>query len=209
MSAPIVLVAASGLAREVAEAARRAGRQVVGCVDDDPARWGTTLPGGLPVLGGLDVLAEHRAAELVIGPGKGSARSALAARLREQGAHRFATVVDPSCVVPPSCELGAGTVLLAGTVLTTSVRLGRHVVCMPHVTLTHDDVLDDHVTLAAGVRLGGGVHVGDGAYLGMGASVRERLRVGASSVLGMGSVLLEDLPAGATWAGVPARSIVL
>ena len=207
MSAPLVLVAASGLAREVAEAARRAGREVLGCVDDDPARWGTTLPGGLPVLGGLEVLGDHRGADVVICPGRGSARAALAERLRERGVERFATVIDPSCVVPPSCEVGAGSVLLAGTVLTTSVRVGRHVVCMPHVTLTHDDVLDDHVTLAAGVRLGGGVRVGDGAYLGMGSSVRENLTVGAGSVLGMGAVLLEDLPAGATWAGVPARPL--
>jgi sugar O-acyltransferase (sialic acid O-acetyltransferase NeuD family) len=207
VSAPLVLVAASGLAREVAEAARRAGREVLGAVDDDPAKWGTTLHGGLQVLGGLDTLDEYQGAGIVLCPGRGPARAALAARLRERGAERFATVVDPSCVVPSSCVVGAGSVLLAGTVLTASVRVGRHVVCMPHVTLTHDDVVGDHVTLAAGVRLGGGVHVGDGAYLGMGASVRENLRVGADSVLGMGSVLLEDLPEGATWAGVPARRL--
>jgi sugar O-acyltransferase (sialic acid O-acetyltransferase NeuD family) len=207
VSAPILLVAASGLAREAAEAARRAGREVLGCVDDNPMLWGTTLPGGMPVLGGLEVLDEHRAAEVLLCPGPGSARAALAARLRERDIERFATVVDPSCVVPPTCQVGPGSVLLAGTVLTTSVRLGRHVVCMPHVTLTHDDVLEDHVTLAAGVRLGGRVHVGQGAYLGMGSTVRERVSVGAASVLGMGAVLLENLPAGETWVGVPAHSI--
>lgn len=207
MSAPVVLVAASGLAREVAEAVRRAGREVRGVVDDDPSLRGATLPGGLRVLGGLDVLEAHPDAEIVLCPGRGAARASLARRLGDRGGVRFATVVDPSCVVPPSCVVGEGSVLLAQTVLTASVRLGRHVVCMPHVTLTHDDVLEDHVTLAAGVRLGGGVSVGDGAYLGMAASVRENLRVGPGAVLGMGSVLLEDLPSGATWAGVPARPL--
>lgn len=207
VSAPLVLVAASGLAREVVEAARRAGLEVLGAVDDDPATWGRSLCGDLPVLGGLEALEQHRGAALVLCPGKGSARAALAARLRDRGFERFGTVVDPSCVVPPSCEVGAGSVLLAGTVLTASVRVGRHVVCMPQVVLTHDDVVGDHATLAAGVRLGGGVTVGDGAYLGMGSTVRENLSVGAGSVLGMGSVLLEDLPAGATWAGVPARQL--
>jgi len=207
VSAPLLLVAASGLAREVAEAARRAGREVLGAVDDDPSTWGTTRAGGLPVLGGIETLDAHRGADLVLCPGRGSARAALAARLRERGFERFATVVDPSCVAPQSCEVGAGSVLLAGTVLTASVRVGRHVVCMPQVVMTHDDVVGDHATLAAGVRLGGGVHVGDGAYLGMGSSVRENLSVGAGSILGMGSVLLEDLPDGATWVGVPARQL--
>ena len=192
MSERVVLVAASGLAREVAEAALRAGLEVVGVVDDDPQLHGTTLPGGLPVLGGLDVLSDHPDAAVVLCPGRGAARAALATRLLGGGQVRFGTVVDPSCVVPPSCEVGEGSVLLAGTVLTASVRVGRHVVCMPHVTLTHDDVVEDHVTLAAGVRLGGRVRVAEGAYLGMGASVRQDLVVGKGATLGMGAVLLED-----------------
>jgi len=207
VSERVVLVAASGLAREVAVAAARAGLEVVGAVDDDPRLHGTTLPGGLPVLGGLDALRDHPDAAVVLCPGRGAARAALAARLRGGGPVRFATVVDPSCVVPPSCEVGEGSVLLAGTVLTASVRVGRHVVCMPHVTLTHDDVVEDHVTIAAGVRLGGRVRVADGAYLGMGAMVRQDLVVGAGATLGMGAVLLEDLPPGGTWAGVPARPV--
>lgn len=207
VSAPLVLVAASGLAREVAEAARRAGRDVIGCVDDDFGLHGTEVAPGLVVLGGVDVIDGHPDAELVLCAGRGTARGVLAGRLTVSGHGRWATVVDPSAVVPPSCSVGEGSVLLAGVVLTADVAVGSHVVCMPHVTLTHDDVLEDHVTLAAGVALGGGVTVEDGAYLGMRSSVREALRIGARAVLGMGAVLLEDLPAGETWAGVPAGPI--
>lgn len=207
VSAPIMLVAASGLAGEVAEAARRAGSDVVGVVDDDPALWGTVLLGDLPVLGGIDVLGDYPDVELVLCPGRGAARAALADRLALEAPRRWATVIDPSAVVPRTCSVGEGSVLLAGVVLTADVLVGCHAVCMPQVTLTHEDVIEDHVTLAAGVALGGGVTVCDGAYLGMRSSVREGLRVGARSVLGMGAVLLEHLPAGETWAGVPARRV--
>lgn len=179
---------------------------VVGVLDDDPGRHGTTV-GGVPVLGGLDRVGEHRDAELLVCVGHGAARERLVERLGALGvpADGYATVVHPAVTVPAGCAVGRGSVLLAGVVLTCDVRVGAHVVVMPTVTLTHDDVLEDFVTMAAGVTLGGGVVVGRGAYVGMNASVRERVRVGAGATLGMGAVLLEDLPDGATWAGVPAR----
>lgn len=206
MSAPLLLVAASGLAREVAEVAERAGRRVLGCVDDDPALHGRVVGRALPVLGGLEAVADHPGAELVLCPGRGASRAALESRLAPF-APRYATVVDPGVVLPPSCHVGEGSVLLAQVVLTADVRVGRHVVCMPGVVLTHDDVVDDHATFAAGVHLGGGVAVGARAYLGMGSSVRQGVTVGADAVLGMGAVLLRDLPPGQAWAGVPAAPL--
>lgn len=209
MPAPLLLVAASGLALEVAEAARAAGHEVLGCVDDDESLWGSLVGGWLPVLGGTDVLHERADTRLVLCPGKGSARQRLAGRLEAEGvrADRYATVRHPSVDVRGSCTVGPGSILLAGVVLTANVTLGAHVVCMPGVVLTHDDVVEDAATLTSGVLLAGRVRVGERAYLGMGATVREEVSVGADSVLGMGSVLLTDLPAGQTWAGAPARRL--
>lgn len=202
----LILVAASGLALEVAEAARAAGATVLGCVDDDEARAGTTAGGWLPVLGGLELVASERHADLVVCAGKGSTRRSVVDRLLAEGVapQRFTTVVHPSVAVPPSCTVGSGSILLAGVVLTANVVVGAHVVAMPQVTLTHDDVVEDYVTLCAGVTLGGRVTVGEAAYLGMASSVREDLSVGAGSMLGMGAVLTRDLPPGRTWVGVPA-----
>lgn len=205
---PLILVAASGLALEAAEAARAAGVEVRGCVDDDEQRWGTLAGGWLPVLGGLDVLSASPDAAVVLCAGRGQARERLAGQVEELvGADRYGCVIHPGVAVPDSCHVGPGSILLAGTVLTASVRVGRHVVAMPHVTLTHDDLVEDFATLCAGVTLGGFVEVGRAAYLGMSSSVRERLTVGAGSTLGMGAVLLHDLPPDQTWAGVPARPV--
>lgn len=205
---PLILVGASGLAREVLAVVRSAGGSgVVGVVDDAPSAGDLD---GVPVLGGLDALAGRPDTDVLVCVGRGAARAALVERLRGLGvgARRYATVVHPAVTVPAGCAVGPGSILLAGVVLTTAVSVGAHVVLMPHVTLTHDDRVEDFATLAAGVSLGGGVVVGPRAYLGMNACVRERVRVGAGATLGMGAALLTDLPDGETWAGVPAEPLV-
>nr|WP_198423639.1 NeuD/PglB/VioB family sugar acetyltransferase [Microlunatus antarcticus] len=204
----MILVAASGLAREVLAALAEApsGFEVRGLLDDAPNLAGTTV-GGAPVLGTVEAAAEHPDARFLVCAGRGASRAAIVDRLAALGidGDRFATFVHPRASVPRTCRIGCGSVLLAGTVLTTDVGVGRHVVVMPNVTLTHDDKVGDFATLCAGVSLGGHVVVEPYAYLGMSSSVREHTTVGARSVLGMGAVLLSDLPADQTWTGVPAR----
>ena len=211
----LVLVAASGLAGEVAAAAasRETSYDEIVAVDDNRERWGEVIgsvdgAGGVKVVGPVEVVTDC-GADLVICAGAGGTRRRLAERLSRYGVgpERYATIVHPSASVPTGCELGGGTVLLAGVVLTAGVRVGRHVVAMPNAVLTHDDIVGDYATLCAGVTLGGEVVIGEAAYLGMSSSVRQRTTVGADSVLGMGAVLLSDLPAGETWAGVPARRL--
>jgi len=205
----LVLVAAGGLARETLAAVRASGSHGrVLAVDDDPSRWGSSFD-GVPVIGGLEQVADLLDGDVVVCAGRGGTRRALVERLAGFGVtwEHYARVVHPSVDIPASCVVGRGSILLAQVSLTCDVRLGAHVVAMPHVTLTHDDVVADYATLCAGVSLGGNVTVGAGAYLGMNASVREDLVVGADSVLGMGAVLLHPLPAGQTWAGVPAAPL--
>ena len=201
----LILVAASGLAREVLPVVRPRFDEIL-VVDDDPTSWGRVLRGAI-VEGGLEVVDRYHDARLLVCAGPGAVRRSLVARLRELGVgpDRYTVAVHPSVDVPSGCRIGEGSILLAHVALTADVTVGRHVVVMPNATLTHDCVLDDYATVCAGVSLAGGVHVREAAYLGMNASVREGLTVGAESVLGMGGVMLEDLPPRQCWAGVPAR----
>lgn len=205
----LILVGAGGLAREVAAAVQDAGRyRVLGIVDDDRTLHGTTVA-GLPVFGGIDQLYWDHSSYLAICIGSGQARRHIVEHLaaHDIGPSRYATIVHPSVHIPSSCFVGVGSVLLAQVAVTADVHIGRHVVAMPNVSLTHDDVVGDFATLCAGVSLAGGVTVGCGAYLGTNASVRQHVHVGTDSTLGMGASLLADLPAGQTWAGVPARRL--
>jgi sugar O-acyltransferase (sialic acid O-acetyltransferase NeuD family) len=206
----LVVVAASGLAREaLAVEGVAAAYDRVAVVDDDPARWGTEVSGHPVLVGGLERLSELPDSRVLVCAGSGRARRAIVTRLLALGVgpHRFATVRHPSVEVPDGCTVGHGSILLTHVSLTCDVRIGRHVVVMPGVTLTHDDTVGDFATLCAGVSLGGRVTVGEAAYLGMNACVREGTTIGRAATLGMGAALLSDLPDCEAWVGVPARKV--
>jgi sugar O-acyltransferase (sialic acid O-acetyltransferase NeuD family) len=203
----LLLIAASGLAREALAAVRQSGRfDVIGILDDDVSKTGAIVD-GVRILGPASAAPHYPDAGLVVCVGAGAGRARIVDRLAALGVpdSRYATVVDPSVRIPDGCSIGHGSVLLGHVTLTAGVALGAHVVVMPGVTLTHDDVVEDFATFAAGVSLGGGVSIGRGAYLGMNASVREGASVGAGATIGMGAAVLADVPNGETWVGVPAR----
>jgi len=207
--ADIILLAASGLAREVLASVRGAGVDTVrGFLDDDLALTGAMIDGA-PVLGGIDDAVGHPDAGLVVCAGKGAVREKIVQRLGGLGvtADRYATVIDRTAFVSVGSKLGPGCILLAQVVLTAAVRLGSHVVAMPNVTLTHDDDVADFATFTAGVSLGGGVRIGRGAYLGMNSCVREHCNIGAGATVGMGAAVLTDVPDGETWVGAPAHPL--
>lgn len=205
----LILIAASGLAREVLAMVRSSGQyDVVGLLDDDKEMAGVTVDGA-PVLGTIDDAAKYTHAFVLVCIGSGRVREAVVDRLTALGLTeaRYATAVDPSVQYPEGCRVGRGSILLRNVTLTASVTLGSHVVAMPSVTFTHDDDVADFATFAAGVSLGGGVRIGRAAYLGMNASVRERTSVGAYATVGMGAAVLSNVPDGQTWVGVPAHEI--
>jgi sugar O-acyltransferase (sialic acid O-acetyltransferase NeuD family) len=205
----LLLIGAGGLAREVIAAVRLLPDDwsLLGALDDSVALHGTLID-GVPVLGGLSLLDSYPDAAVVAcvaNARRPLSRLSLVSRLGLPD-ERWATIVHPAAVTS-GASLGVGTVLLAGVVITTPLSVGRHVVAMPHVLITHDDVVSDGVTFAGRASLGGSVFVGESAYLGQGAMVREGCKIGAGAVVGMGAVVLQDVPAGETWAGVPARPL--
>jgi sugar O-acyltransferase (sialic acid O-acetyltransferase NeuD family) len=204
MTDELLLVGASGLAREVLAAGITG---VAGILDDDHRLHGTDID-GVPILGPVASAAE-RDGQLLVCIGPSGSRRAVVRRLRSDGVgdERYATFVGRSARVGSSSDIAPGSIVLDGVVITAHARLGRHVVVMPNAVITHDDVLGDYSTLASGVVLGGRVRVGEGAYLGMLASVRPGVSVGADAVIGMGTVVLDDIPPAQTWAGVPARQL--
>lgn len=204
--AALLVLGASGLAREVLPVLREQDREVLGILDDRHADLPRTV-GGAPVLGGVDDVALYPDAEALACVGPSAGRAAVVARATRLGATRWATVVDPSVRNPGGCPVGAGSILLAGVTVTADAVLGEHVVAMPGTTVTHDCLVEDFATLAAGVSLGGGVRVRRAAYLGMNAAIRPGVVVGAGATVGMGAVVLSDVPDEETWAGVPARAL--
>lgn len=205
----LLLIAASGLGREVLVSVRSSGQyDIVGFLDDDEELFGIDVDGA-PVLGPISDAPKYKHAFVLVCIGSGRARKAVVDRLTAMGisAKRYATVIDPSVRTPEESRVGRGSILLQNVTLTASVTLGAHVVAMPGVTFTHDDDVADFATFDAGASLGGGVRIGRAAYLGMNSSVRERTSIGAYATIGMGAAVLSNVPEGETWVGVPAHPI--
>lgn len=213
---PLVLIGSGGFGRETVEVVRaindargtRARWDLLGFLDDDPARWGEEI-GGTTVIGGIGELVGRPDTRVVVctgHPANFGSKRRIVERLALP-ADRYAVLVHPAAVVPASCRPGPGSVVLAGAVFTADVAVGSHVAVMPHAVLTHDDRVDDYAILAAGVRLAGGVRVCEGAYLGSGCLIRENRTIGRGALVGMGAVVTSDVPAGEVWAGTPARRL--
>lgn len=208
---PLLILGAGGLSRETLSAVRAINSvapqwTVLGFLDDDPGLHGRHVD-GMPVLGPLDLVAEHPDASVVLciaSPKNLGLRKKIVARLG-LAPDRYATIVHPAASVAAGTELGAGSVFLAGVVVTAPQVIGSHVCAMPHTVFTHDDQIADHALFATGVLLAGSVTVGENAYLGAGCLIREGRTIGAGALIGMGSVVLGDVPPGEVWVGNPAR----
>ncbi|GAB3604664.1 acetyltransferase [Conyzicola nivalis] len=205
----LIVLGASGLAREALAVVRETGSHTPIGVLDDRVGHIDQMFAGLPVLGRIANLDAHARADVLICVGSGVARERIVDWLAQTGVRgiRYATVVDPSVRNPARCRIGAGSIVLANVTITADATVGDHVVVMPGTTITHDDVVDDYATLAAGVSLGGGVTVGRGAYVGMNAAVLPGVTIGVRAVVGMAAAVLQDVPDNETWAGVPAHPL--
>ena len=196
------VIGGGGHAKVVIATLQAMGTEVVGVLDDDAAKHGTSLL-GVPVVGPVERAygGEH---EAVIAVGANAVRRRIAERL---AGVRFATAVHPSVVVHPSVEMGEGTVIFAGAVVQPDTRLGRHVIVNTGATVDHDGDLADYVHVAPGSHLAGDVTLGEGAFLGVGSVAVPGVRVGAWATVGAGAVVVRDLPANATAVGAPATPI--
>lgn len=206
--AGVIIIGCIGNCLDIADAARAAGQEVIGFLDDGPGTVGSTIYGA-PLLGGIDSARSYPEAKFVCGiGGPNSHRSKLEIIARTGlSPDWFATVVDPSASISPSAEIGAGTVLLANVSVAANARLGHHVMFLQNGVVGHDSVIGDGTVAAAGVVVSGGVSVGLSCYLGAGCTIRDGVKLGDGAFLAMGAVLVTDMPAGEKFIGVPAHPL--
>lgn len=205
-AAPVVIVGAGGLGREVRDLLTACGRQVAGFLDDAPPEVVLARPGTLavPLLGSVEA-GVMPGAPFALGLGWPEVRLSVVARLAAAGRPACGPAVHPSAVLGRDVELGRGTLVTAGCVITTDVALGDHVLVNIGSTIGHDVRVGTGTSIMPGVSISGGVRLGAGVMVGSRAFIREGVEVGDGATIGAGAVVLTDVAASTTVVGMPAR----
>jgi sugar O-acyltransferase (sialic acid O-acetyltransferase NeuD family) len=198
-----------GSAKVLLDIIRAAGvHEVVGFLDDDPARGGGAI-GGLPVVGGSDRFAALRAdgvRGIAFALGSNRGRHALLDKARAAGLEPI-VAIHPRAVVAPDVSVGAGVWMAAGAIVNPGARVGEGAVINTGATVDHDCTIGDYANLSPGCHLSGRTVIGRYAFLGTGAITLPDAEVGEDAVVGAGAVVVKRVAAGATVVGVPARQV--
>lgn len=181
--------------------------EVVGFLDNDPAKKGTEFL-GYPVLGGfeeLDDINQDDRSFVNLITGSTRARYETSLHLARHGC-RFANFIHPS-VNLSRVKLGVGNYIQEGVITQADVSIGDNSSIHMASLISHEVTLGSSVFVAHGVSLSGCVSVGDGTFIGTHATVIPRLKIGKWATVGAGAVVTKDVPDYAVAVGNPARVI--
>ena len=197
-SPPLVIYGAGGHGRVVADAARAAGLELLGFLDDTapPAAADETL---------LDAADPRlKAAGFIVAIGDNATRLRITRRLVTEG-RQVTSVVHPDATMSPLATVGDGVYVGARAVVGPGAALATAVLVNTAAVVEHDGQIAAGAHIAPGAVLAGAVQVGEAALVGLGARVLPGLSVGAAAVVGAGAVLTVNAAAGRVYTGMPAR----
>lgn len=178
-------------------------------LDSNAEVWGKNL-GGVPILGGDDLLDKLRAegihhAFIGVGSVGNSARRQKLYELALSHGFQVVSAIHPQAVISTSARIGAGVAIMAGAIINADAQIGDNVIINTGAIVEHDCSVGNHAHIATGALLAGEVAVGEGSHVGIGASVKQGVRIGRNAIVGAGAVVIKDVPDHVIVAGVPAR----
>jgi sugar O-acyltransferase (sialic acid O-acetyltransferase NeuD family) len=206
----LILVGASGLAKDMAHLARsidplgRRWPRIAYCSADAGERGHELLHGRVEFTD-AELRACTTPADVVIAIGTPAMRRRVAAQLQGNARLQFPNLVHPGVELDASVHLGRGNAIPKGVTFTCDTEVGDYNVFGCNATVGHDDRIGSFNVINPGCNVSGWVTVGDACLLGTGSQVLERLTIASGVTLGAGAVLTRSATHSGVYVGVPAR----
>lgn len=213
MTAELLIIGSSGLAKEAGQLARQVDSRrerwgSISYVAEDPQVLGMAMPHGEVRYTDSDLAGFRNAVDVVIGVGHPVPRQRIAQWLVANSLFRFPNLVHPGVEIDAAfVALGRGNVICKGAVLTCDIVIGDFNWLNLNVTVGHDARIDSYCVVNPGANISGKVHLADGCFLGTGCQVLEGLSIPASTVVGAGAVVTRSIEIPGTYVGAPARRV--
>jgi UDP-3-O-[3-hydroxymyristoyl] glucosamine N-acyltransferase len=119
-----------------------------------------------------------------------------------RGAHKVPQV--GRVIIQDDVEIGANSAVDRGAIRDTVIGEGSKIDNL--VQIAHNVSIGRHCLFAGQSGISGSTTIEDGVIMGGQVGVTDHLTVGAGAMLGAKAGVFTDVPAGARWAGYPARS---
>ncbi|HET9957121.1 MAG TPA: acetyltransferase [Polyangiaceae bacterium] len=198
----VVVYGAGGHGSVVADAARCAGLDVLGFLDDQRP-VGDSLALGR-VLGRSGWWRDHPGVSIVLAVGDNFARQRICADLESDG-RKPLTVVHPRAVVSATASLAPGVVVLALATINPCACIGIGAIINTGAVVEHDVHVGAFAHVSPNATLAGAARLGELSHVGCCACVLPGVRVGERCLVGAGAVVTRDVPHNSVCMGVPAR----
>jgi sugar O-acyltransferase (sialic acid O-acetyltransferase NeuD family) len=181
--------------------------RVLGFIDNDPAKQGTSFY-GFPVIGTVEDIpacldADTYFVNLITG--SAAARYEVTKNAVAKGA-RLTNFIHPSVDLTMT-HIGLGNYVQEGVVLQAEVVLGDNSSVHIGAMIGHESRIGNSTFVAHAASISGCCEIGDGCFIGTNATILPRIKIGKWSIIGAGSVVNKDVPDYSVAIGNPARVI--
>ena len=198
----VLLIGGGQGAQQVMEIfAARGDRTAVGIVDDDDARWGSSVD-DVPVVGGAERLEQLFAAG-TFDSAIVAISTSIAARRKFRALLRrleipMTNAIDPTARIARDVRMGGGNVVCAFCHFGAGTVIGDNNFISAYNSLDHHNVLGSDGSTGPGCMTSGDVRLGDGVRLGTGIFVEPHVVLGDDVRVASGAIITSSVPAGHT-----------
>lgn len=162
---------------------------------------------GVPVIGGMELLAalDCREISLAVAVGDNALRKELLEKALEKG-FSLPNIVHPTACISINVDIGVGNYVGAMAHVGPCVNIGDGNIVNTFSNIEHEAMVGNYCHIAPSAVLCGRVVVGDQILIGANATVLDTRRVVDNVVVGSGAVITQSIvDPGATVVGVPGK----